>query len=542
MVRELLASAGLAFAVSLVASGCAGVTPAPVAAVTAAPRLDRTAERARAPVDAVPPPAADDDLNPGELFAVACGTSDFDACVPLTPERLPSWERAIAANRAVFGSAPSSAAGMVAGVRAATGLDVTGAPAEAADLFRAVADAYAGDAALAPLEGDAMRGVDSVRAEYDARVAVLAPLLEHAAAADLGALALDRALGDWERIAGSPRLRLEVRAPAAIAAMKLARSLGDEAARDRIVALARRMGAPLGTRVELDWIAATFAYARWDARADDVGENQRERLVAAPVISAFYMRWRDQPGAAPWVVEAAWAARELARVGRDPDEHRWLERVGAAWPAARSASTVDSALRDAARDHAALAAIALLDEEVGRAFDGWGASCARLAPGAVVSEYDAKAALADRWATRIDGLADAFAGSPALASWHATSARALGELRRCLATQSAALAPQPPWFRFFVERRGEEAGRLAATQWTLAVARGAMTAAGVRGQQGLALLAGELGNLAVETTVRATLAEAHLRFDAELPGPGAIWMPRGAGAPWAPDPTPWAAP
>jgi hypothetical protein len=493
------------------------------------------------PRTGVEDPEPPSELNAGELFAQACGTTDFDACRPLTPERLPLWERAIAANRAIFDETPASPAGLVAGVRAATGLDVVGAPAAAAELFRAVAEAYAGEAALAPLAAGAARGVDSERAEWEARVAVLAPLLEHAASADQSAGGLDRALEDWERIARSPYVRRELRAPALLAAMKLARTLDDAAARARLLALGQAMGAPLGTRVELDWLASTFSYSRWDARGADVGENQRLRSIAAPEIHAFYTRWRTITGAAPWVVEAAWAAHELAQAGHDADDRRWLDRVVAGW-AAMHETPAEPALRDRARDHAALAALGPLAEALAREFEGWSSSCARLAPSAFVTEYDTKAALAAHWASRLERESEPFAGSPALAAWHAASARAFDELRACLATQAVATTTPPPWLRFHVERNEEEAGRLATSRWTLALAWGAMQPAGVRAQRRLTLLAAELGNLAVETTIRATLAEGHLRFDDELPAAGAIWLPRGMPVRSFDETGPWFAP
>lgn len=498
---------------------------------------------ARSGVAAPPPstsarPSEEEELDPGEAFVAACGTTDFDDCAPLTDERIPLWQRAIMKNLDELESDPSNKIGLVAGVRAATGFSILGEPARAAAIFRRVYDAYASDLALAPYEAGATRGVGSELAEYQARVDVIAPLLEHAARADLAALDLASAEDDYERIARSPRLKLSDRAPALALAMKLACSVG---ARERIASLqslARSLALPPGARAEIDWLVATADPSPF-------------------ALQQFYVRYREVTSAAPWVVEAAWAVSETKRVAGDADRREWLKRVGDAWAVVLATTTE----RDpSVVDHAARASLALLEDEIAKDFGGWPATCARSNPTALFVQpdpdagevttkgiFDDKAALAAQYEKRIDQAALAFYGSPALSGFHATDGRLFDELRACLVSAQAQLRAQassPMWIHYTMEREIDGTVRSATREYTLAIVHGVMDPAAVRSQARLAAFAMWFGNLGIETAIRDTLGSGatQLRFADELPGPGGITVTRGAQWPTTPDLVPASAP
>ncbi len=537
-----------------VIAGCAARAPSP--AIARAPDLRPPAAVTATP-SVVVTPTEDEELNPGEAFVAACGTTDFDDCAPLTDERVPLWRRAIMKNLDELDTAPSTKIGLVAGVRAATGFSILGEPARAAAILRRVYDAYASDLALAPYEAGAARGVSSELAEYQARVDVIAPLLEHAARADLAALDLASAEDDYERIARSPRLKVSERGAALALAMKLACSVG---ARERIASLqtlAHALALPPGARAEIDWLAATIDYTGWDAAAADEGDNRQKRIASLPAIQQFYVRYREVVAAAPYLVEAAWAVSEMKRVAGDADQRAWTKRVGDAWAVVVATTTE----RDpSVVDHAARASVALLEDDIAKDFGGWPATCARSNPatlfaqpdpdaGEVTSKgtFDDKLALAAQYEKRIDRVSLAFYGSPSLSGFHATDGRLFDDLRACLVAaqeQLRAQASSPVWIHYTIERELDGTVRRATREYTLAIVHGVMDSAAVRSQARLASFAMWFGNLSIEATIRDSLGsgEFALRFADELPGPGAIYVRRGAGWAVAPDLVPPSAP
>ncbi len=518
-----------------VIAGCAARAPSP--AIARAPDLRPPAAVTATP-SVVVTPTEDEELNPGEAFVAACGTTDFDDCAPLTDERVPLWRRAIMKNLDELDTAPSTKIGLVAGVRAATGFSILGEPARAAAILRRVYDAYASDLALAPYEAGAARGVSSELAEYQARVDVIAPLLEHAARADLAALDLSSAEDDYERIARSPRLKVSERGAALALAMKLACSVG---ARERIASLqtlAHALALPPGARAEIDWLAATVDPSPF-------------------AFQQFYVRYREVIAAAPLVVEAAWAVSERKRAAGESDRHEWLKRVGDAWAVVVATTTE----RDpSVVDHAARASVALLEDDIAKDFGGWPATCARSNPatlfaqpdpdaGEVTSKgtFDDKLALAAQYEKRIDRVSLAFYGSPSLSGFHATDGRLFDDLRACLVAaqeQLRAQASSPVWIHYTIERELDGTVRRATREYTLAIVHGVMDSAAVRSQARLASFAMWFGNLSIEATIRDSLGsgEFALRFADELPGPGAIYVRRGAGWAVAPDLVPPSAP
>lgn len=516
-----------------VIAGCAG--RAPSAATARAPDVRPSAPLAVAPV--VVSPAEEEELNPGEAFFAACGSADFDDCAALTEERRPLWRRAIMKNLDELDTSPSTKIGLVAGVRAATGFSILGEPARAAAIFRRVYDAYASELALAPFEVGAFRGVSSELAEYQARVDVIAPLLEHAARAHLAALDLASAEDDYERIARSTQLRLEDRAPALALAMKLACSVD---ARERIMALqtlSHALALPPERRAEIDWLAAT---------SDPTGVD----------VQRFYVHYRDVAAAAPWVVEAAWAVSERKRISGDADRRDWLKRVGDAWAVVATTDERDPSVVD----HAARAAVALLEEDIAKDFGAWATTCAHLNPttlfvqpdpdaGEVTTKgaFDDKVALAAQYEKRIDQTALAFYGSPALSGFHATDGQVFDTLRACLVaaqTQLRAQPSSPMWIHYAMEREIDGTVRSATREYTLAIVHGSMNPAAVRSQARLAAFAMWFGNVDIEKTIRDTLGSGatQLRFSDELPGPGSIFVARGAQWPTTPDLAPHGTP
>lgn len=509
-----------------------------------APSPSTVAKVAPDPVVAESHPVVDDDLNPGEAFARACGSTDFDHCRPFAEDDRALWERAIAQNVAAFEAEPSTKVGLVAGVRAAIAIAIVGEPARAAALYRRVRDAYSGEAALAPFADGAARGVDSEQAEYQARLDVIVPLLEHAAAADLAALDVAHGEADYEAIARATRLPLSERAPALVTAMKLARALGERERVDGLAKLAHELALPPGHRVEIDWLAATVDYARWDPTAPDEGANRQRRLAAVPALLAFHAAHRGVAAAAPWLVEAAYGLSELERVAGDPSRRDWLKKVGEAW-AVVQVTTTD---RDAGVvEHAALASAALLGDDIARDFDGWASTCATGNGAALFTltnpytgelivrgAFDDKSALATTYERRIDDARLPFEGTPSVAAFHALDGRITDELRTCLTNAdqrlvSGAIVPEP-YVRYRIAHDLETTVEKATRAYTLAFVQGALSPASTKAQARLAALALGFGNLAIETTIRDTLGTGFARIPIpdELPGPGDFYQPQGA--------------
>ncbi len=279
--------------------------------------------------------------------------------------------------------------------------------------------------------------------EADATVVADAPpppSAVHAATFDFAASA-----SDWEAIARDTKATLAERAQAILEAASLARALGDVERMKRLQKLATSIALPPGTATKVAWLGATLDYVAWNATLPDLGDNHRHRVAATAAVRAFWEAQHAKRWAAPWVVEAAFAMTELLRA--EPTERdTWLRRVGDAWAVVEtpSASGVKMEREPSVIDHASMAALELLRQQVDAKLTGWVARCEASTPAALVGtpgpqgwtkgQYATDVALLSELDLQLGRASAAFKDATGFGAWYAVRGEIFATAARCMDT------------------------------------------------------------------------------------------------------------
>ena len=245
--------------------------------------------------------------------------------------------------------------------------EATGAardPQKTIDAYKRLIDAYGKEEALARLEREGGEA-------YAQRVRELGVAYDAVSRAYYEVFAYDRAAEWFARTAGTTHFDGTRRVAAARIAMVLYADLGDRARMAAMhgVLADPKMPAPANTRIEADYLEASFDYRRWEqARGGDAGDVAATRRRAIAALSRFHGIVKDEPDAGAYALEAAHRVGEMMRAGHDEGLRDWLKTTVADW------EHLDARQSGLAReppyaDYGAQADYELLDREIRERFD-----------------------------------------------------------------------------------------------------------------------------------------------------------------------------
>jgi tetratricopeptide (TPR) repeat protein len=268
------------------------------------------------------------------------------------------WKQACDANEGVVRAFPAHDAAPGATLLAAYACAQDGRPRKAIDLYELFVGRYGGREDVEALEpaSRAQRLEDLGRA-YDAVSMAHYRLFEFANAAD-----------SFARTAADDRAGIARRVTAARNAMTLYSSLGE---RERASAMHGVLLDPalhLGPaeHAEVDFLDASFDYARWSASNGDDGARRR----AVDALARFHEEARKRPEGARLALEAAHRVVDMMRAGHDPRLRSWLKATVADWQSLASYPAWSKLATEAPyADYGAEAEFALVDEEIREGFD-----------------------------------------------------------------------------------------------------------------------------------------------------------------------------
>jgi hypothetical protein len=126
-------------------------------------------------------------------------------------------------------------------------------------------------------------------------------------------------------------------------------------------------------KANADYTVASYDYKQWSPTAGDTGQNRQTRFAAEAALTSYYQTQRAAPGAAKYVVEAAWAIAKMKKSGGDGGYKGWFKSTVAAWDNYRAKAPVKDNKSEAQQspyvDYAAEAEFTGLDEAITASFD-----------------------------------------------------------------------------------------------------------------------------------------------------------------------------
>ncbi len=338
------------------------------------------------------------------------------------PERQKLWRDAGGLYEAALSAAPARDEAPEAAMNAAYAYKQVGEYNKAIELYNKFLNEYGSEERLSILErGDSQSKTPADPRRYQERVGYLASAYEALATTYYSFFNYQRAAETNEKVARSARFDEKRRRDAANNAMVLYSNLGE---RDKMLAeyhIVRDLHPSVEDQASASYQVASYDYKQWNSQGSDTGQNRQFRLSAEHELMGFYQQHLRTPGAAKYLVEAAYRLAKMKKSVGDGIAAAWFKNTVSSWnsfdrAAPRSKDGKSEAQVAPYVDYAAEADFALLDEEISRSYDAPDKHRYQGAVSDVVGETNAQGKLkrgryqdrareADQWDKVLEGLA-----------------------------------------------------------------------------------------------------------------------------------------
>ena len=209
---------------------------------------------------------------------------------------------------------------------------------------------------------------------------------------------------DWNaRIASDRHFPEAVRQEAAEVSVPLFAGLDDAKGLQRAVATLASLHPTPEQLAKNDIVVARQRVQRWDASQPNTGSNAERRTAALAAMKQYYAKYRAQPAAARYLVEAAaW----IAKLGSERDARTWRGRAVEAYARWMRTAPEEDRTGSMASNLAAEAEYLLIDEELTRALEQLGQYRGTVAE--VLRKFRSDAILAKQYTDRLQRMADVY--------------------------------------------------------------------------------------------------------------------------------------
>ena len=314
-------------------------------------------------------------LRAREQFEKACGAKLGQKCInPDAPEKRDTWRKAGELYESALAAAPGRDEAPEAAMNAAYAYKQIGEYNKAISLYNLFISDYGSDARLNALQkGDPKTKTAADPKKYTERIGFLGEAYSALGETYYSFFNYQRAAETYDKIASNERFPEQKRRDNAKNAMILYANLGQ---RDKMMAAYRilvKTNPTTDDKASADYTVASYDYKQWSPTAGDTGQNRQTRFGAEAALTSYYQTQRAAPGAAKYVVEAAWAIAKMKKSGGDTGYRGWFKSTVAAWDNYRAKAPVKDNKSEAQLspyvDYAAEAEFSGLDEAITASFD-----------------------------------------------------------------------------------------------------------------------------------------------------------------------------
>jgi tetratricopeptide (TPR) repeat protein len=288
---------------------------------------------------------------------------------PPGAEKNKLWREAAALYEQALGAAPSRDEAPEGAMNAAYAYKQVGEYNKAIELYNRFISEYGSNERLTVLQkGDPKTKAAPDTKRYAERLKYLGDAYDALGTTYYSFFNYTRAAETYEKVSANERFDDTRRRDAAKNAMILYSNMGE---REKMLGQYRTLAKLRPTpedRADADYRVSSFDAKQWDAKAGDSGTNRQNRTMGETSLQQYYLANRANPGAAKFLIEAAYTLARLKRAGGEPDWRVWFNATVTSWEALRARSMVD-AQKPPYVDYAAEAAFTLIDEEITAKFD-----------------------------------------------------------------------------------------------------------------------------------------------------------------------------
>jgi outer membrane protein assembly factor BamD (BamD/ComL family)/predicted transcriptional regulator len=286
------------------------------------------------------------------------------------PDRDKAWREAAALYKVALEKAPARDEAPEAAILGANAYKQVGEYDQAIAMYELFIREYGNEQKLAALEkGDpkAEPPVAPNPAKYQERVDNLKLAYDELSKAYILFFSYRQAAETYDTVSRNGRFAKEARRTAAKNALVLYSNLGDEpkvlSSRQTLFSL----DPPAKERAEVDYLVVLSDLKQWDENGADDGANRNARVRAMQSMEAYYQRNRTNDAAAAFVLQAAYNASKMHRIGRDGRDKDWCSNTIKAFDGFKR--SVDSTVGSIEADMAAECAYLAVDEQLKAKFD-----------------------------------------------------------------------------------------------------------------------------------------------------------------------------
>ncbi len=314
-------------------------------------------------------------LRAREQFEKACGAKLGQKCVnPDAPEKRDTWRKAGELYESALAAAPGRDEAPEAAMNAAYAYKQIGEYNKAIQLYNLFISDYGSETRLNALQkGDPKTKTAADPKKYTERIGFLGDAYSALGETYYSFFNYQRAAETYDKVASNERFPSPKRRENAKNAMILYANLGQ---RDKMMSAYRILLKENPTpddKANADYTVASYDYKQWSPTAGDTGQNRQTRFGAEGALTSYYQSQRAAPGAAKYVVEAAWAIAKMKKSGGDTGYRGWFKSTVAAWDSYRAKAPVKDNKSEAQQspyvDYAAEAEFTGLDEAITASFD-----------------------------------------------------------------------------------------------------------------------------------------------------------------------------
>ena len=374
-------------------------------------------------------------LRAREQFEKACEAKIGQKCKnPDAPAKRDTWRKAGELYEAALAAAPGRDEAPEAAMNAAYAYKQIGEYNKAISLYNLFISDYGSEDRLNGLQkGDPKTKAAADPKKYQERIGYLGDAYAALGETYYSFFNYQKAAETYDKVASNERFPQQRRRDNAKNAMILYSNLGQ---RDKMIAAYRILlkEAPSSDDKALaDYMIASYDFKQWSPTSGDTGSNRQQRFGAESALMTYFQQQRAAPGAAKYIVEAAYDVAKMKRSAGDPAYRQWFKSTVSSWDNYRAKAPTKDNVSEAQQspyvDYAAEAEFVLLDEQIAASYDvpskhQYARSVADIfgevstgkdgkpvigADGKAVmkkkGKYQANAAEADKWDQQLDALA-----------------------------------------------------------------------------------------------------------------------------------------
>ena len=203
--------------------------------------------------------------------------------------------------------------------------------------------------------------------EYEQRVKFLKMAYDALAGSYVLFFNYRKAAETFDKISSIERFTQADRRASAQQALSLYSSMGDRAKMESTKRRYFSLGASPKEQAEAEFIIANSSMKQWDERSPDTGGNRAARTRALKAMSDYYVRYRNKPAGAQYVVEASYNVARIKRATKARDVDKWWKNTIGAFATYKRTAKKATGTREA--DMGAEAEFTLIDKDLRKNFD-----------------------------------------------------------------------------------------------------------------------------------------------------------------------------